>query len=152
MALYSRIAAAPCILQLGSTLVILHSYKASDDDGAAMIMDHRNHEKRLDNDDSDECSYKCPARDEDVSNIRTRFVAVTKKVRNGPRKFGEAVGWKVGIEPLIDIDVPVSDTHLSCIESLIMMKKKKMKFVSQTDERCRSPPKSPPPSVTVTHI
>ena len=125
MALYSRIAAAPCILQLGSTLVILHSYKASDDDGAAMIVDHRNHEKRLDNDNSDECSYKCPARDQDVSNVGTRFVAVAKKVRYGPRKFGEAVGGKVGIEPLIDIDVPVSDTHLSWMDSSIMMKMKK---------------------------
>lgn len=78
-----------------------------------MIMDYGNHEKGLNNDNSNKCSYKCPASDEDVPNVRTRFVAVTKKVRNGPGKFGEAVGGEVGVEPLIDIDVPVSDTHLS---------------------------------------
>ena len=125
MALYSRIAAAPCIVQFGFAAIVLLSYKASNDDGAAMIMNHRNHEKRLNNDDPNECPYKCPASDEDIPNIGTRFFAVTKKVRNRPRKFREAVGREVGIEPLINIDVPVSDSHLSCIDSLTIIKRKK---------------------------
>ena len=120
------------------------SYKTGNDGRDPVLLDLRNHEDGLDGGDSTKGSNKSPPSHEDVSNLTTRPIAVSKEARNGRWQPGKAIVRDQWIEPSVDINVPAFDAHLASIlilllPYLLMLRRKQRTGVDKNDraQPCR---------------